>query len=132
MMRRRVLDDILARFAGSLSTVELRMGSAASDLLWDGERSRAARRREGREPMMSALRWSSARMAATPGWPGWSRRPNTSASSRPKPNYIADYADTNVEPEMTVAGLGPGWLDGDGHDGGWSRHDRHGRAVGRA
>src|SRR5262249_31595223 len=38
MMRRRLLDDLLARHAASLPTVELRLGCSASELLWDGDR----------------------------------------------------------------------------------------------
>jgi flavin-dependent dehydrogenase len=117
MMRRRVLDDLLARHAGSLSTVELRMGSAARDLLWDGERVAGVR-------VVDSGRTYDERAALVVGADGrhsWLARlveaPEYERIVSPKANYIADYADTNVEPEMTsrvwdkVGSMGMGMME---------------------
>ena len=84
MVRRLTLDEILAKHAGSLPTVELRMGVSASDVLWDGDRVVGLRLAGTAAPTRSAPGWWSARTGATPGSRGRSRRPSTSASPRPR------------------------------------------------
>jgi 2-polyprenyl-6-methoxyphenol hydroxylase-like FAD-dependent oxidoreductase len=102
MVRRIVLDDILARFAGSLPTVELRMGVAATRLLWDGDRVVGLRTIEqGREHEERARI-----VAGADGRHSWLARqvqaPEYERVVSPKANFIADYAGTNVRPDMSV------------------------------
>jgi len=117
MMRRRVLDDILARHAGSLPTVELRLGCAASDLLWDDDRVVGVRAVEGGR----AYEERAVLVVGADGRHSWLARivhaPTYERVVSPKANYIADYANTNVEPEMTarvwdsVGQLGMGMME---------------------
>lgn len=102
MVRRIVLDDILARFAGSLPTVELRMGVSATRLLWDGDRVVGLRTTErGREYEDRARI-----VVGADGRHSWLARqvqaPEYERVVSPKANFIADYAGTNVRPDMSV------------------------------
>jgi flavin-dependent dehydrogenase len=117
MMRRRVLDDLLARHAGSLPTVELRLGCTASELLWDGDRVVGVRAKEdGRSYKECATL-----VVGADGRHSWLARlvqaPEYVRIVSPKANYIADYANTNVEPEMTarvwdsVGSMGMGMME---------------------
>ena len=102
MVRRIVLDDILARFAGSLPTVELRTGVAANQLLWDNDRVVGLRLIvNGREHEERA------RIRGGGGWPALLAGPAGPGAEyarivSPKANFIANYAGTNVEPDMSV------------------------------
>jgi flavin-dependent dehydrogenase len=102
MVRRIVLDDILARFAGSLPTVELRTGVAANQLLWEGDRVIGLRLiANGREHEERARI-----VVGADGRHSWLARqvraPEYERIVSPKANFIADYAGTNVEPDMSV------------------------------
>jgi flavin-dependent dehydrogenase len=119
MMRRRVLDDLLARHAGSLPTVELRLGCAARDLLWDGDRVVGLRATENGQ----SYEERGALVVGADGRHSWLARqvqaPEYQRIVSPKANYIADYANTNVEPDMTarvwdsVGQLGMGMMEDD-------------------
>jgi flavin-dependent dehydrogenase len=102
LVRRIVLDDILARFAGALPTVELRLGVAANRLLWDDDRVVGLRLIEhGREYEERARL-----VVGADGRHSWVARqvqaPEYGRIVSPKANFIADYAGTNVEPDMSV------------------------------
>jgi flavin-dependent dehydrogenase len=102
MVRRIVLDDILARFAGSLLTVELRTGVAANQLLWEDDRVVGLRLiQNGREHEERARI-----VVGADGRHSWlARQVQASEYERivsPKANFIADYADTSLEPDMSV------------------------------
>jgi 2-polyprenyl-6-methoxyphenol hydroxylase-like FAD-dependent oxidoreductase len=102
MLRRLVLDEILARFAGSLPTVELRMGTSAVGLLRDGDRVTGVRLAEnGRE-----YEERTKLVIGADGRHSWLARqvraPEYDRVPSPKANFIADYASTNVEPDMSV------------------------------
>ncbi|MCC7371289.1 MAG: NAD(P)/FAD-dependent oxidoreductase [Chloroflexi bacterium] len=102
MVRRIVLDDILARHAASLPGVELRMSQSASALLWDGDRvvgvgvTEAGRAYEERARVV----------VGADGRHSWmARQVQAQEYERvvsPKANFIADYANTNVQPDMSV------------------------------
>jgi 2-polyprenyl-6-methoxyphenol hydroxylase-like FAD-dependent oxidoreductase len=102
MVRRLTLDEILARFAGSLPTVELRMGVSASELLWDDDRvvglrlTEDGRRYEERARLVVGADGRHSWLARQVQAPEYERIPS------PKANFIADYAGTNVEPDMSV------------------------------
>jgi flavin-dependent dehydrogenase len=102
MVRRSVLDDILARFAGSLPTVEIRTGIAASELLWDAGRVvglrivERGRVYEERARVVVGADGRHSWMARQVGAPCYER------IESPKANFIADYAGTDVEPDMSA------------------------------
>jgi flavin-dependent dehydrogenase len=102
MVRRILLDEILARFAGSLPTVELRMGISATELLWDDTRviglrlTENGRRYEERARLVVGADGRHSWLARQVGAPEYER------VASPKANFIADYAGTNVEPDMSV------------------------------
>jgi flavin-dependent dehydrogenase len=102
MVRRLTLDEILARHAGSLPTVELRMGVSASDLLWDDDRVGGVRLTENGRAYAERARL----VVGADGRHSWlARQVRAFEYERipsPKANFIADYAGTNVEPDMSV------------------------------
>ena len=102
MVRRLTLDTILANHAGSLPTVELRLGVSAAELLWDDDRVVGLRMTEdGRTYEERALL-----LVGADGRHSWLARqvqaPEYERIPSPKANFIADYAGTNVEPDMSV------------------------------
>ena len=102
MVRRLTLDTILANHAGSLPTVELRMGLSASELLWDGDRVVGVRLAENGRTYEERARL----VVGADGRHSWLARqvqaPEYERVPSPKANFIADYAGTNVEPDMSV------------------------------
>lgn len=102
MIRRLVLDDILARYAGSLPTVELRTGHSASQLLWDDGRVVGVRTVENGKMYDEYARL----VVGADGRHSWTARqvmaPEYERIVSPKANFIADYANTNLRPDMSV------------------------------
>ena len=102
MVRRLTLDEILATHAGSLPTVELRMGVSASELLWDGDRVVGLRLAQNGRTYDERARL----VVGADGRHSWLARqvraPEYERIPSPKANFIADYAGTNVEPDMSV------------------------------
>jgi flavin-dependent dehydrogenase len=102
MVRRRTLDEILARFAASLPSVELRTGFAATELLREDNRVIGIRAPEAGRPYQERARL----VVGADGRHSWLARqvraPEYARIRSPKANFIADYADTNVEPDMSV------------------------------
>jgi flavin-dependent dehydrogenase len=102
MVRRIVLDDILARFAASLPTVELRTGHAATDLLWDHDRVVGVRTTEHGRTYDEHARL----VVGADGRHSWIARQVHAAEYErirsPKANFIADYANTSLQPDMSV------------------------------
>lgn len=102
MVRRIVLDDILARHAASAPGVELRMGQSASALLWDGDRVVGVRATEHGRSYEERARI----VVGADGRHSWlARQVHAQEYERiasPKANFIADYANTNVQPDMSV------------------------------
>jgi flavin-dependent dehydrogenase len=102
MIRRLVLDDILARYAGSLPTVELRTGHAASELLWDGDRVVGLQTVENGKTFDEYARI----VVGADGRHSWTaRQVHATEYERivsPKANFIADYANTSLLPDMSV------------------------------
>lgn len=102
MVRRLTLDAILANFAASMPAVELRMGAAATDLLWDADRVAGVRFVEGGRSFEERARY----VVGADGRHSWlARRVPVAEYERivsPKANFIADYAGTCVEPDMSV------------------------------
>ena len=102
MVRRLTLDAILAKHAGSLPGVELRMGVSASELLWDDDRVVGVRLAadgqtyEERAGLVVGADGRHSWLARQVQAPEYERVPS------PKANFIADYAGTNVEPDMSV------------------------------
>jgi 2-polyprenyl-6-methoxyphenol hydroxylase-like FAD-dependent oxidoreductase len=102
MVRRLTLDAILAKHAGSMPSVELRMGVSATELLWDGDRvvgvrlAANGRRYEERARLVVGADGRHSWLARQVRAPEYERIPS------PKANFIADYAGTNVEPDMSV------------------------------
>ena len=102
MVRRLTLDEILARYAGSFPSVELRMSVSASALRWDDGRvvglrlSKAGRQYEERARLVVGADGRHSWLARQVQAPEYERIPS------PKANFIADYAGTNVEPDMSV------------------------------
>jgi flavin-dependent dehydrogenase len=102
MVRRLTLDAILAKYAGSLPTVELRMGVSATELLWDDARVVGLRLTENGRRYEERARL----VVGADGRHSWLARqvraPEYERVVSPKANFIADYAGTNVEPDMSV------------------------------
>ena len=102
MVRRLNLDTILATYAGSLPSVELRMGGSASEVLWEGDRVVGVRLTEDSRAYEERARL----VVGADGRHSWlARQVRASEYERipsPKANFIADYAGTNVEPDMSV------------------------------
>ena len=102
MVRRITLDDILARFAGSLPTVEFRTGHAATGLLWDDDRVVGVRTMEDGRTYQEHAHV----VVGADGRHSWTARqvnaPEYERIRSPKANFIADYADTNLDPDMSV------------------------------
>jgi 2-polyprenyl-6-methoxyphenol hydroxylase-like FAD-dependent oxidoreductase len=102
MIRRLVLDDILARYAGALPKVELRTGHSASQLLWDGDRVVGVRTIEHGKTYDEYARL----IVGADGRHSWTARqvaaPEYERIESPKANFIADYANTNLQPDMSV------------------------------
>ena len=102
MVRRLVLDEILATHAGAMPSVELRMGVSATELLWDGDRVVGVRLTESGRTYEERARI----VVGADGRHSWlARQVQADEYERipsPKANFIADYAGTNVEPDMSV------------------------------
>ena len=102
MIRRLVLDNILARYAGALPTVELRTGHAATRLLWDDDRVVGVQTTEDGHSYQERA----SLVVGADGRHSWMARQVHAAeherSLSPKANFIADYANTNLQPDMSV------------------------------
>ncbi|MFN8526384.1 MAG: NAD(P)/FAD-dependent oxidoreductase [Chloroflexota bacterium] len=102
MARRLVLDPLLAENAASFPSVELRLGVTASSLCWDQDRVAGLRlARDGGEYQEPARL-----VVGADGRHSWLARQVKAARHEyvpaPKANFIADYAGTNVQPDMSV------------------------------